>query len=372
MNDIYTHYYSNSRHDGYINVALNCKGELNWKKEFPGYAEKHLENRLVLVSDGRFIIDNMSEILCLDANGNQLWKRDKWYGTQVIIKDKILYYTSSSRRDRMEAVSLDNKIVLEDLILYEIVEGSYMQLFEPLKKDEIIAQVQYTGIQEASIDKLVVYKIGKRSLGYDWNKMFLKESCPFIPLVNTEKGFFLTATHSDVLLFDINKKERDIQPEISYPVPSKGGNIFVSSSTDGLIYFSYGEVDKVILKCYDQKGKELFKVESQEEYINFNKVIAPPILVNDLIYLLTKNKIFCIQNKKIKWTYDSKGLAFSFATGLADNSLLVAQTNKILNISSDNKLKFSYEIKDTISAPPIVDKNGLVYFCSKTKMYSLK
>lgn len=372
MNDIYSHYYSNSRHDSYINVALNCKGELNWEKEFPGYAEKHLENRLILVSDGKFIIDNMSEIWCLDASGNLLWKRDKWYGTQVIVKDKIIYYTTSARRDRMEAVSLDNKLVLEDFILYEIVEGSYMQLFEPIKNDEIIAQVQYTGVQEASIDKLVVYKIGKKSLGYDWSKMYLKESCPFIPLINAEKGFFLTATHSDVFLIDIHKKERDIQPEISFPVPSKSGNIFVSSSIDGVIYFGYCEQDKVTLKCYDLKGKELYKVESQEEYINFNKVIAPPLIVNDLIYLLTTNKIICIQNKKIKWTYDSKGLAFSFATGLADNSLLVAQTNKIINITSDNRLRFSYAIKDVISAPPVVDKNGFVYFCSKTKMYSLK
>jgi hypothetical protein len=69
---MYTQYYSNSRHDGFVNINLNCKGELNWKKEFSGYAEKHLENRLMLVCGDRLIIDNMSEILCLDVSGNPM------------------------------------------------------------------------------------------------------------------------------------------------------------------------------------------------------------------------------------------------------------------------------------------------------------
>jgi len=371
MNDIYTHYYSNSRHDGYINVVPSCNGGLNWKKEFSGYAEKHLENRMILVSDERIFIDNMSEILCLDSKGNVLWKRDKWYGTQVIIRDKIIYYTSSSRKDRMEAVTFDNNLVIEDFIIWEIVEGSYLQLFEPFRA-ELIAQVQYTGVQEASIDKFVIYKIGKKSLGYDWNKIFLKEASPLIPLVNFEKKFLLTTTHSEVLLFNLAKNKKEAEPQKTFPLPSLAGNVFVSSSKDGLLYFGYGENDKVILKCYDQNGTELYKVENQEEFVGYNKVIAPPILVNDFIYLLTNHKLICIKDAKIKWVISSEGLPFSYATGLADNSILVAQTSKLLNISSEGKKKFSYDVKETISAPPILDKNGQVYFCTNLKLYSLK
>lgn len=371
MNDIYTHYYSNSRHDGYINVVPNCNGSLNWKKEFSGYAEKHLENRVILISDELIIIDNMSEILCLDTKGNSLWKRDKWYGTQVVIRDKIIYYTSSSRKDRMEAVTFDNNLIIEDFIIWEIVQGSYLSLFEPAR-DELIAQIQYTGIQEASTDKFVIYKIGKKSLGYDWNKIFLKEASPLIPHVNFEKGFLLTAIHSDVLLFNLTNNKKDAEPQKTFPLPSLAGNVFVSSSKDGLLYFGYAEKDKVILKCYDQNGTELFKVENQEEFIGYNKVIAPPILVNDFIYLLSNHKLICINNAKIRWVISSEGLPFSYATGLADNSILVSQTNKIINYSSEGRVTFSFEIKEPISAPPVVDKNGMVYFCSKSKLYSLK
>lgn len=371
MNDLYTHYYSSSRHDGFINVISNCKGELNWKKEFSGNIENPLENRLILVSGDRLIIDNMSEILCVNDQGDLLWKRDKWYGTQVVIDKSIIYYISPLRNDRMESVTLDNKLVTEDFIIYEIIEDSHLVLFEP-SGDEIIAQVQYSGVQEITTDKFVIYKIGKKSLGYDWSRIFLNESSPFLPLVNFGKEFLLTATHSDVMLFNIRNKKREASPEITFPVPASTDNLYVSSSEEGYLFFSYVELDKIILKCCDQKGNELYQVSFPEEFSNVNKVIAPPVLTIDNIYLLTQNKLICINDKKVIWTVASEGLQFLYATGLGDNSVLVAQGNLLKHFSAEGKQKFLFEAKEKVSAPPVVDKNGNVYFCTRESIFSLR
>jgi hypothetical protein len=271
----------------------------------------------------------------------------------------------------MEAVTLDNKLTIEDFTIYGIIKESYMVLFEPFK-NEFIAQIQYPGIMEVSTDQFIIYKTGTKIPGYEWSRIFEEEMSPLIPQVNFEKGFLLTATHSDVLLFDIKNSKEDAEPNITFPLPSQSGNVFVSSSKEGILYFGYSEKDKVILKCYNQEGKELFEVQSQEEFMNFNKVIAPPILVKDNIYLLTNNKLICINNKNIMWTVQSDGIPFSYATGLADNSILTAQTSRIINYGPDGEKKFSFEVRDTVSAPPIIDKNGSVYFCSKTAIFSLK
>jgi outer membrane protein assembly factor BamB len=354
-----------------MDVNPNCKGELNWQKEFSGYQEKNLENRLLLYSSDRIIIDNISEILCLDIAGNLLWKRDKWYGSQIIIRDNLVYYTSSSRKDRMEAVTLDNKLAVEDFIIYDIIKESYLVLFEPYKKD-FYAQAQYTAVMEVNSGKFIIYKTGTKIPGYEWSKIFFDEICPLIPLINFEKEFLLTASHSDVMLFDINTNKEDAEPKISFPLPTQSENIFVSSSKEGNLFFGYSEDDKIFLKCYDPEGKELYSIQVQEEFANVNKVIAPPILAEDLVYLLTKNKLICSSNGEVKWITSSEGLSFSYATALADNSILVAQGNLLKHFNSDSRQIFMYEANDTISAPPVVDKSGIVFFCTKTNLYSLK
>jgi len=244
-------------------------------------------------------------------------------------------------------------------------------VFEPYK-DELIAQVQYPGLMEVSSEKFIIYKTGFKIPGYEWSSIFKEESSPLIPLVNFEKGFVLTATHSDVIVFNIKDNKEDAEPKFTFPLPSQSGNIFVSSSKEGNLFFAYSEEDNIYLKCCTEEGKEVYSVQIQEEFANVNKVIAPPILANDYIYILTKNKLICINDRKVIWEIGSENLPFSFATALADNSILTAQGNLIKSFGSDGKRKFMYETKDTISAPPVVSKNGMVYFCTKTTIFSLK
>lgn len=371
MNDIYTHYFANSRHDGFINLAADCKGEVSWEFIVDNKPERHSETRIILVSDDKIFVDSMSEIVCLDISGKLLWKRDKWYGTQIVINNGSLFFTSAARKDRMHAVDFNNNLVLEDFVIWEIIDRSFLVLFEP-SIDQLIAQVQYTGLQEVASDKIVIYKIGKKSLGYDWSKIYLDNTSLLIPLVNHNQKYLLTSNNTDILIFKLDEKNKTPEPNYSFPIPDKTENIFASSAEDGKFYLAYSFENKIILKCYDHQAIEFFTIEHQEEFYNFNKVVAPPILTKDLIYIVTEKRILCIRNESILWTYDWNGKPISHATGLADNSILLSQTDLILQLDSEGKKVFSKSFSDTLITPPVVDKTGKVLVASKSKIYCLE
>ncbi len=371
MNESYTQYYGSSRHDGYIAAETNCKGNIEWEYKIPPDDQDLIEARLILNEGKNIFIDATSEIICLDENGKMLWKREKWYGSPVVIKNKMVYYTSAERADRMEAVDFQNNIKVSDFVIYEIIPRSFLTLFEPAS-NELIAQVQYTGLQEVAVDKFVIYKSATNSLGYVWSKIFNEEICPLIPLVNFEKKFLLTADNSSVYLFDINSTSRELEPKVKFPLPENSGNIFVSSSAGGLIYFGYSKEDKTILNVFDEAGKESYSVEYNEEYKFINKVIAPPIITGKAIFLLTSNALINIKNKAVSWEIKSGGTPFSFATGLKDNSILVTKDNMLYHYSENGKELFSKKTDNKITAPPIVDSEGTVYVCTADKLFCIK
>lgn len=371
MNESYTQYYGNSRHDGYIAVDTKFNGNIEWEYKLPTDEEDLVEARLILNEGKNIFIDATSEIICLDEKGNMLWRREKWYGSPVVIKDKMIFYTSAERADRMEAVDFKNNIKVSDFIIYEIIPRSFLTLFEPTI-NELIAQVQYTGLQEVAVDKFVIYKVSTTSLGYVWSKVFNEVLCPLIPLVNFEKKFLLTADNSSVYVFDINSNSRELEPKVKFPLPENSGNIFVSSSADGLIYFGYTKEDKTILNVFDETGNESYSVYYNEEYKYINKVISPPIITGKAIYLLTSNALINIEDKAVGWEIKSGGIPFSFATGLKDNSVLVTQENMLYHYSSKGKELASVKLENKITAPPIVDSDGNVYVCSSDKVYAIK
>lgn len=371
MNDIYTHYFANSRHDGFINLIANCKGELIWEFVVADKPEKHSECRVILVADDKIILDAMSEIICLNTSGKPLWRRDKWYGTQIVINDGGIFFTSASRKDRMQAVDFNNNIILENFIIWEIIDRSFLVLFEP-SIDQLIAQVQYTGLQEVASDKIVIYKIGKKSLGYDWSKIYTDNTSLLIPFVNHSKKYLLTSNNKDILLFNLDGKNKTPEPSVVLPLPDNTENIFVSSSEDGRFFLAYSFENKILLKCFDHQAKEIYAIEHLEDFYNFNAVVAPPVLTKELIYVITEKRVICIKNEVIIWTYDWNGKPISHATGLADNSILLSQTDILIQLDSEGKKIFSKNFSDTLVTPPVVDKDGKVLVASKSKLYCIE
>jgi hypothetical protein len=366
MNGTYTHYYANSRHDGFLDRITISKGLADWEYILPDNPDKRVEARLILVYKDKLIVDAMTEIHCLDSNGSLQWKREKWYGSQIVINDDLIFYTSAERKDRMEAVDINNRVVISDYVIHEIIDVSDLKLFEP-SKDGLIAQVQYTGLQEVSSEQFVIYKSGYKGPGYSWSVNYYEDISPVIPLVNHEEGYLISSTGKDIILFDINTKERETKPFTKIPIPSE--NLFISSSKDGLIYLGYSLDNKAFLQCLDKNGKEIFKATFTEEFTGLNKVVAPPVLADSITYLLTSQKIICIVNGKVSWIKQSD-LPFTYATALGDNSLLAVQGNKLLHISPGNNVLFSVNTEGSISAPPVVSEAGKVILTTGKVIYS--
>lgn len=371
MSGIYTHYYANSRHDGFINAVANCTGKIAWEYVIPAEPDKFIEARLILLGDNFLIVDAMTEILCLDDKRNLLWRRDKYYGSPIVIDEGLIYFQSPARKDRMEAVDFQNNMIISDFVIFEIIDGSFLRLFEPAKEG-LIANVQYSGIPEVSADQFIVYRTDKEGYGYDWSKRYLNDYIRLIPLVNFDAGFVLTSNSKDVLIFDIVSNAGDTEPKHTFPLPSASEDIFVSSGKDGLIYFSYCERDKIVLKCFNPKGTEIYEATAPEKFYNIDKIIAPPILANDNIYLLSAYNLVCFKDTKLLWQKTADGFAYSHATALSDNSILVAQENILSHFDSNGKELFSSKLDDKITAPPVVNAKGRVFVCSKSKIISLK
>ncbi|MFH1197539.1 MAG: hypothetical protein V1720_17705 [bacterium] len=371
MSELYTHYYANSRHDGFINAAANCTGKVAREYILPAEPDKFIEARLILASDNFLVVDAMTEIFCLDDKQNLLWRREKYYGSPIVISNGLIYFQSPARKDRMEAVDFQNRMIISDFVIFEIIDGSFLRLFEPTKEG-LIANVQYTGMPEVSSDQFIVYRTDRESLGYEWSKRYLNDYISFLPLVNFEAGFLVTSNSKDVLIFDIDSKAGDTEPKNTFPLPSSSEDIFVSSDKRGLIYFGYCGREKIVLKCFDSSGKEIYETTAPEKFYGIDKVIAPPILANDYIYLLSAYNLVCFKNTKVEWQKAADGFTFSYATALSDNSILVARENILSHFDSNGTLLFSINLDDKITAPPVVNEKGRVFICTKSKIISIK
>ena len=366
---MYTQYYSNSKHNSFIDATPSLKGELVWELELAPKIKNETTNRLILSDGDQYYVDALTEIICIDNSGKENWRRQKWYGSPIVYNEGLIYYQSSERKDDMEAVDAENNLVIKEYPIHGVIEESYLVLFQPNKKD-LIAQVQYADLPEVSIPEFTLFKSDKQSLGYVWHKRFNNEINSAIPMVNFEHNFILTFTQSQGHIFNLNEKKDSVEPDHSFELPEDRDSLFASSSEKGEIFITWSKGNKINLLCFNKLAEEIYKIEFENEFVGSEPIVHPPIITSDgYIFVLTGNKIFCVHQEKVIW---QKAIANAeYATAFGDNSVVVAAGNKLFYLDAQGEEKFVHETEEKISAPVILNHNGGFIFCTNNIVYSL-
>lgn len=366
---MFTQFYSNPRHDSFINGVPSYKGKISWEFDSSFEKEKQLSNRLILSSSDNYFIDAITEIICLGPDGKIEWRRAKWYGSQIVCRNNLIYYQSPKRKDDMEAVDFKNNLVVSEYPINGVIEESNLVFFQP-DENGLIAQVYYLDIVDTSTPEYIIYQSSKTNTGFTWFKRYINQICPAIPLVNYEKGFVLTFSQSEGQIFNFHGKSKESEPDYSFKLPDKKDALFVSSSKDGDIFLLWSSGSSVTLKCLSQEGKEKYSLKMENDFVGGMPVIMPPLLTPDgFIYVITGNKVFCVKEQKVIWT--KQVLPATFATVFADNSLIVTAGKEILHLNSAGKTAFTFETEDLITAPVILNSKGGLLFCTKNKVFSM-
>jgi len=250
---LYSQLFANGCHNNYINSQSQAIGELAWSKPIYAKDKDKAEARLLITGDNYVIVDGMKQIFAFNKEGEYLWNRPKWFGSLVVLRDDLVYYTSASRKTRMEAVDLNNNIQLEDFWIPNVSENSYLVLFEPIK-DGLIAQVQFTGGPSQLGKGFIVYKIRKGGLGFEWSRSYDDEESPLLPLVCIDKNILVTTTQNEVLVFGLDRQEKEPEPVARFPLPIGNDTSWVSCGMDSSLFWAGFEKSTAVLAVTDFKG----------------------------------------------------------------------------------------------------------------------
>jgi outer membrane protein assembly factor BamB len=367
MNMLYGQLYADEGHTSFINVRTAAVGKVAWSKSLVSPDGKDAEIRLLLTDANIVIVEGMKKLFAFSQDGRELWQREKWSGTPVALKEGRIYFTSPERKNEMRAIDMSNAIQLQDYRMPNVGDQSYLVLFEPFR-DGLIAQVQYPDIAEKGGMALIVYKIHKGGLSYDWSKRYDREESPILPLLCDGGKVVLTSTNKEAIAFDANSKDRDPVPYSRFPLPFGKSTTGVSCGQDRNLYWCGVKGRNTMLTVTDLSGKETWRWSSDSRPPG---AVIPPIVTPDRVYLLNQKRLSALQNGKHLWSYEATTGNFSFSTALADGSILLVEGNKLHRISSEGKSLFVVTLNETIATPPVVDGAGNIYVASKQTLYAI-
>ncbi len=258
---IYTQIFANSCNNSAVDKSIKATGTISWVKKITTNTEKTGVVGYLLTADQKIFAVTQKKILAFDNSGNNLWERDHWPLTPVSLRFDKIYFTSSEKKSQMQAVDFDNKVLIEDFWIPEVVERSFLVLFEPIEKG-LIAQVQYQPDPDTGPMGFVIYRIHDGALGTEWEKSFDKQKSKVIPIINIDKNILVTNNTSDAYVFDINGKGNNAKPLVEFPLPLGNSTMWLSSSKSGDLYWVGEHNKETLLKVTDGKGQLLWEWKS--------------------------------------------------------------------------------------------------------------
>jgi len=370
MAGLYTKYFGDSRHSGYISGSTAAAGELAWIRpidEVGGQAEA----RLVLSSGEIVIIDGMNEIFAFSPDGRRLWRRRKYYGTQVALQDGMLYYTTAGKKDRMEAVDLNNSLRLENFLIPDVGSRSYIVLFEPTEKG-LIAQVQYASQPDMGTASFVVFHSPIRGFDYDWCRGFQRSQSPLVPLVSFEHRRLVTTIPWEAIVLDIDAAVPMPEPAARFPLPFKKGTAWVSCGADGSLYWVGHNDQGLHLMVTDFGGNQIWSWSSADSSaVPPLWPIAPPILSTERAHILTREYLLALSKGTILWRFASAQSALRACTALADGTLLLTSGGTLYHLNEAGEILFDIKLDEPPVSAPVIDKNGRIYLAGPETLYAI-
>lgn len=369
MSAIYSRFFANSRRSGSVLVASAAVGKFVWSRRISRAADKPAEARLLLSAVDRIIVDGMNELYLFDRNGNQIYALPRWYGCQVALDDDRLAFTTVARKDRMQIVDLQGRTVVDDLRIPGLIDQSSLVLFEP-GESEFYAQIQFAGDIHGAPPFFMVFKAPLNDPWFDWVIDVPAPSSPIVPLVNYEARYLATANAGEILVLDLNSRQRETQPIARFPFPLETATHWMSSAADGALYFT-GRGEHGIGICSTDAGGGLSFVVGDDVAARLpGRPVSPPLLAPDRYWVLTSGALACLQRDKLLWLHEARETTFGMATALADHSVLVVAVNRLIRVSSAGEIMFDVVFEEELNTPPVVDQTGRVYVASKEMLYA--
>jgi outer membrane protein assembly factor BamB len=369
---IYTQIFANSCNNSTADKSAKVTGTIKWVKKIITDPENSGSVGYLLTAGQKIFVVTQKKILAYDNVGHNLWDREHWPLSPVSLRFNRIYFTSAEGKSQMQAVDFDNKIVVEDFWMPEIVERSFLVLFEPIEKG-LMAQVQYQPDPDSGPMGFVIYRIHDGALGTEWEKSFDKQKSKLIPIINIDKNILVTNNASDAFVFDIQSKGKNVKPLFEFPLPLADHTMWLSSSKNGDLYWLGEDNKETILNVTGLNGELLWEWKSEEvDFSNFAIPILPAIVAPDIQFIITPKKLFAFQLGKKIWEIESDNLNFSNATALNDNTILVIKGSVLIHYNSEGKEIFNLEMGENIITAPVVDENGRIFIASNENLYCIE
>ncbi len=338
--------------------------------------------------------------LLLNNNVELLVKYSKKY---QLVKDQNIIYESGCNFDK-------NIVFNEKSILY--TEDSFVKLFDNIKQEEhelcdvpvitsesiwkciyqldgnIFIQILNRAKEESNLvfpgssssssnpddysDKTVLLVMDAQQKVI-WSKEFVGENLQSLIMEDTKQviAFYYDDPYSNsISIYDLNsgKEQNKIKTEKASIL---NASLNFNNQLNLILQTSENEY---ILRNYSLDGKinwEYFLPINSAEYVN-----QPPA-VNKLnqVYCLINSTVYLIDNGRLLGSVNIPNAPyFRFLTVTGDNKFLVVSSYILSYYDSNGNLIFNYllEQDDSITTPPVIDENGLIYFGSTKGIYSIK
>ena len=369
---IYAQIFANGCNNCCAEKAARATGNINWIKEISADTNETGSTGYLLTAEQKIFVITQKKIVAFDKKGNNLWEIEHWPLSPVALRFNKIFFTSAEKRSRMRAVDFNNNVIIEDFWMPEIVESSFLALFEPVEKG-LVAQVQYGPDPDTGKMGFVIYRFHAGGLGMDWVKTFTNQRSKVIPIINIERNVLVTSNESDAYVFDLHGRGNNLKPIAEFSLPLADHTRWLSSGKADDLYWT-GENDSVaMLKVTDLKGDTRWEWKSkQAEFPRHAIPILPTIVGPAIQYILTAKKLYAFQSAKNTWEKESGDLDFVNATALSDNSILVVLDKKLVHFNSEGSILFQLNLGEHLVTAPVVDEDGQIYIASMEKIYAIK
>lgn len=371
MADVYTRYYADSRHCGCIDGTVTAAGDIDWLRPIDEPEVRRAKARLVLSSGDMLIVDGFGEFFAFSPEGERLWRRRKWPVTQIALQDDKVFYTSPTRKTRMEAVTLTNEMSLKDYRMPDVGEDAHLVLFEPLPIG-LIAQVQYAPQPDNDTSEVVVYQTTGKKPGYDWTRNYPHKTSPLLPLTCHRQRRLVTSIPGEALVFDLDSEATLPDPVARFPFPLAEATAWVSCGDDGNLYWSGCDGDATHLVVTDMAGEPVRHFRSAgTPGVPPLKPTAPPIVAGERVYMLTPGHLLAVEGEELVWHFVPLRGLLRGCTALADGSVLVTTSDTVYYLNAEGEIVFDVVVDELIATPPVIDSSGRVYVASAETLYAI-
>ena len=374
MADVYTRYYANPRHNGYVEASSNAVGNVAWRRRIHTGENGQAEARLILSSGNVVVVDGMRELFAFNASGDRLWHRPKRPGMQVALHDGLVYLFAHEYGNYLEAVSLAGEVKKEGVPIPDVGEAAYLVIMEPTE-DGLVAQVQYTDQPDFVTSEVLVYRLSSAETAglYAWSKGFPQRYSPLVPFACTQLRRLVTSLPGEALVFDLDAKDEEPEPMARFPFPLGDKTVWISCDGDGHIHWLGYDPNAVHLAVTDFNGETVHQWNSEGiTTLHRRNPIAPAVITPERTYLVTPRNLLAISDNKLAWNFESPRGEFRACTALADGTVLATTWDTLYRLNDRGEIMFDEILDEPLVTPPVVDEKGMIYVAGAETLYALK